>query len=78
MLIDSGMINGRVKSGGRLSCIGMTQKGHDLVDAIRDPQIWRKTKEATDKVGSWTVGLLLDCATAYAKAQLKCKSQDSI
>ncbi len=71
MLVDGGMISGEIRHGPRLSCSGLTQQGHDLVDAIRNPQIWQKTKDAAAAAGGWTVGLLKDCATAYVKAKLK-------
>jgi hypothetical protein len=31
--------------------IKLTWQGHELLEAIRDPEIWRRTKEGAKKVG---------------------------
>lgn len=41
--------------------------GHEFLDTIRDPEVWRRTKNGANKAGAWTLGLLRDLATAYAK-----------
>ena len=46
---------------------GLSWSGREFLDAVRDPEIWRKTKAAGEKVGGWTVSLLAD----YAKGLLK-------
>lgn len=54
-----------------MSCVGLTYAGHDLLDAIRDPEVWRRTKAAAGATGAWTLDLLKDLATAYVKLKLK-------
>jgi DNA-binding PadR family transcriptional regulator len=49
----------------------LTWAGHDYLDAVRDPKIWRKTKEASDKVGSWTFELVKELAKGIAKGELQ-------
>lgn len=46
---------------------GLSWSGHEFLDSVRDPEIWRKTKAAGEKVGGWTLSLLAD----YAKGLLK-------
>jgi len=50
----------------------LTWQGHEYLDTIRDPEIWRKTKEGAQKVG----GFSLDLMTALAKGLLKKKIQN--
>ncbi len=45
----------------------LTWEGHELLDAIRDDEVWRKTKAGATKVGSWSVGLLAEMAKGYIK-----------
>jgi hypothetical protein len=45
----------------------LTWEGHEFLDAVRDPEIWRKTKAGAATTGGFTLGLLKDLATAYAK-----------
>lgn len=51
--------------------IGLTWDGHEFLDDIRDPEIWRQTKAGAAKVGSFSFGLFADLAKAavVAKAQ---------
>src|SRR5262245_3475075 len=71
MLVDDGMVKGDVRHGYALSCGGMTFKGHELLDVIRDPEIWKQTKSAAQKAGGLTLDLLKDFAAAYVKAKFK-------
>ena len=48
----------------------LTWQGHELLDAIRDDTIWRRTKEKLEKVGGWTVPILQDVATSIIRQQL--------
>jgi hypothetical protein len=49
----------------------LTWDGHDYLDAVRDPKIWRETKEAADKVGSWTFEIVKELAKAFIKSELQ-------
>jgi hypothetical protein len=71
MMVDGGLINGMVRPGPRPSYVGLTYQGHDLLDAIRDPDVWRHTKAAASAAGGWTLDILKDLATAYIKSKLK-------
>lgn len=50
-----------------------TMRGYELLDSIRDPDVWRKTKEAGTKIGGAGVELLWEIAKGIAKQQMKSK-----
>lgn len=58
-------------SGGYWQVERITWKGHEFIDSIRDPEIWRQTKAGAAKVGSFSVKTLADVAVALAKARLE-------
>lgn len=64
-LIDSGSVNPMVGIGFR----GFTWAGHDFIDSVRDPEIWKKTQGAMKQAGGFT----LDLAKALAKGLIKKK-----
>lgn len=45
----------------------ITWAGHEFLDSVRDPEIWRKTKEGANKVGSWSMKLLGEIAVGFAR-----------
>ncbi|QRM32483.1 DUF2513 domain-containing protein [Microvirga sp. VF16] len=53
------------------SSIRMTWQGHEFLDTVRDPEIWRKTKAGASKVGSVGVDLLWGLAKEYVRAEIK-------
>jgi DNA-binding transcriptional ArsR family regulator len=73
LLIEAGLIDGNKKQG--LSTVGnwyvrrLTWDGHEFLDTIRDPEIWRKTKEGASAAGNWSVGTLKEFGTALLKAK---------
>lgn len=70
LLIDAGLItaiDASTLSGPDYINIKMTWHGHEFINTIRDPEIWKKTKAGASKVGGWTVGLLAEIATGYIK-----------
>jgi hypothetical protein len=74
LLADQGWI----EVGRRLShSIGfrkLTPSGHDFVDSVRDPEIWRKTKEGALAVGGITFDLLKDLAKGFIKKQIEART----
>ena len=50
---------------------GLTWQGHDFLDSIRDPEIWRQTKEGATKAGGFTIELLADLAKGLIKTQIE-------
>jgi len=35
----------------------LSWEGHDYLDAVRDPEIWLKTKQGTEAIGAFTFDL---------------------
>ncbi len=52
---------------GEIHLRGLTWAGHEFLDTVRDPEVWKRTKEGASKVGGWTFGLIKDLGTAYLK-----------
>lgn len=49
----------------------LTWAGHDYLDAVRDPEIWEKTKNGAYAVGGLTFDLIKDLAKGFVKKQLE-------
>ncbi|MBY3122632.1 DUF2513 domain-containing protein [Rhizobium laguerreae] len=49
----------------------LTWSGHDFLDSVRDPEIWRKTKEGALSAKGFTLDLLRDLAKGFIKNRLK-------
>jgi Hypothetical protein (DUF2513) len=45
--------------------------GHDFLDSIRDPEIWRKTKEGAEAAKGFSFDLLKALAKGLIKTQLE-------
>ncbi len=72
MLIEDGYVNGKpTKMPGVYVVFGLTMKGHDYLDSIRDPLIWAKTKEGAEKAGGFTLTLLSELAKGFIKTKIK-------
>ncbi len=52
--------------------MGLEWAGHDFVDSVRDPEIWKATKSSVEKVKGFSVDLLV----AVAKGIIKKKISD--
>lgn len=50
---------------------GLTWEGHEFLDTVRSPEVWRRTKEAAGKVGGVSITILAEIARATAKAMIK-------
>ena len=68
MLRDAGLIEspGSQPAGG-ITFRTLTWEGADFLDAVRDPEVWKKTKEGASRMGGWTFDLLKDMGRAYLK-----------
>lgn len=49
----------------------MTDHGHEFLESVRDPEIWRKTKSGAENVGSFNLDLLKQIALGLIKTKLK-------
>lgn len=59
------------KQGSQFFVKKITNFDYDYLDAIKDPEIWRKTIEGSKKAGDFTLELLGDLAKGYIKTQIK-------
>lgn len=50
---------------------GITWEGHEFLDDVRDPALWKKTKKGAKKAGAASAGLLWEFAKGYAKQEAK-------
>ncbi len=72
MLEDAGLIKIHVKyADGLIHVKDLTWSGYDFLETVRDPEVWKKTKEGASKIGGWTFGLIKDMGTAYLKHAAK-------
>ena len=70
LLDEAGLITIHAKLSGAVWQIGqITWAGHDFLDTIRDPAIWRETKAGAKQAG----GFSLDLLKALAKGLIKKK-----
>ena len=71
-LVDAGFFSKdtEVSRQGDVRCSGLSWKGSEWLDSVRDPKVWHETKSTVDKVGSWTFGIVKDVATAYIKGEI--------
>lgn len=49
----------------------ITSAGYDYLDTIRDPEIWRRTKEVVSDAKGFTLELLGEIAKGFVKTQIK-------
>lgn len=52
----------------------LTYSGHEFLDTVRDPEVWRETKEAAKKIGASSVQLLWE----LGKGLVKLKAQQHL
>jgi hypothetical protein len=71
LLLDAGFIIGQPSVGYDFYIERMTWQGHEFLDTVRDPEVWKKTKSGAQQIGSWTVSLLVDLAKGFAKQEAK-------
>ncbi|MCJ2043501.1 DUF2513 domain-containing protein [Methylobacterium sp. J-078] len=45
----------------------LTWAGHDFLDTVRDPEVWKRTKSGASKLGGLAFEGIKNMATAYAK-----------
>ena len=73
LLIEAGMLDGEVthfvsKDPPNVIIRRLTWYGHDVIDAIRDENVWKKIRENVIKpAASWTFGLIIE----YAKVEIR-------
>lgn len=72
LIVDAGLIDtGNFRPMNGIGFRGFTWSGHDLLDSIRDPEIWGATKGAVDQVGGFSVDLLKALAKGFIKKKIE-------
>lgn len=73
LLVEAGLVNGVrnhvVES--QIIIKGVSWRGHEFLDKVRDPAIWHATKEGANKAGGFTIDLLGDLAKGLIKTQIE-------
>ena len=46
-------------------------QGHEFLDAVREPEVWRRTKEGLAKVGNTSLEFVWELAKEYGKRLVK-------
>lgn len=59
--------NGQI---GRILVRRLTWAGHDFVDAVRDDEIWRRTRQSATAAGGFSVDLLKDLAKGFIRKKI--------
>ncbi|MCZ8308668.1 MAG: DUF2513 domain-containing protein [Microcystis sp. LE19-98.1E] len=71
-LIDAYVIgNQLVQPRNRVSPRRLTWAGHDFLDSVRDPEVWKKTRDGALLAGGWTFDLVKDLAKGLAKKKIE-------
>lgn len=72
LIVDAGFLDmTKTQGADSFGVRGLSWRGHDFLDTIRDEEIWRQTKEGAKKAGGFTVDLLADLAKGLIKTQIK-------
>ena len=50
---------------------GLTWRGHEFVDTLRDPTIWERVKSGASSAGGVGISLLVEMGKAAIKAELQ-------
>jgi hypothetical protein len=72
MLVEAGFLVGNTKLAGigEIVISKLTWNGHEFLDDIRDPEIWRKTKERAKAVTGVGLSFLWEIAKLEIKTKL--------
>lgn len=74
LLVEAGYLVGE-----DMSCVGaefeweaqrLTYVGHEFLDTVRDPEVWRRTRDAASKVGGLGLQALFEIGKGFAKQVL--------
>ncbi len=49
----------------------ITWDGHEYLETIRDPEIWKETKACAESIGSFGIETIKSIATGFVKTKLK-------
>lgn len=70
LAVEAGLVD---DAGGTLSAVlfrRLTWAGHDFIDAVRDDEIWKKTRQGAGAAGGFSIELLKDLAKGFIKKKI--------
>lgn len=68
---EAGLVTGTALQSGDWLHLNLTWVGHEFLDTVRDPEVWKRTKEGAKKAGNFSLDFLIDLAKAYGKHLVK-------
>ena len=71
LLSEAKFISLTRRSGGYWVIEGITWEGHDFLDSVRDPRIWKLTKVGAEQAGGFSVEMLKALAKGILKTQVE-------
>ncbi len=74
LINEAGFVSGikaHTMSGKNWLDLRLTWAGHDYLDSVRDPEIWRQTKAGAAKAGGFTIDLLKELAKGLIKKKIE-------
>jgi hypothetical protein len=72
LLEQAGFLTPAKELSGDIVCAGgITHRGFEFLNAVRDEDIWSKTDEAAAKAGAFTLEIIEDIALGLIKTQVK-------
>lgn len=72
LLTQAGLITSKTyrdEDGPGVISVQLTWNGHEFIESVRDPEIWKKTKAGAEKVGTWSIKLLGEMASGFVRAK---------
>ncbi|MEN5045094.1 DUF2513 domain-containing protein [Pseudomonas koreensis] len=60
-----------MSSGGEFSFRGLTPRGHDFIDSVRDDAVWTLTKKGVTAAGGFTLDMLAALGKGLLKKQIE-------
>jgi len=71
LLREAGFAEFIALSGGIWQVDRVTWKGHEFLDNIRDPEVWRQTKVGASKAGGFSLKVIASVAEAIIKSRIE-------
>ncbi|HCB75748.1 MAG TPA: hypothetical protein DEP91_06180 [Sphingomonas bacterium] len=74
LMLDKGLIEAKrwdTYQSKNFAMVRLTWEGADFLDAVRDPEVWRKTQEGVKAVGSFSFDLMKALAKGFVQKQIE-------
>ena len=74
LMMDRGLVEAKDwadMQGHNWAMVRLLWDGHDFLDTIRDPEIWRKTKKGVQQAGGFSLDLLKALAKGLVKKKIE-------